>query len=110
MANRETRRGGRDKEFAERSKNICAMSKATPKEFDAPLMVQFGIAFSSQPVLHFFSQLPRVPKMASESPDSKGSDRMISTSDHIIPVLDRAKDACGIPLAQAAYVREQWSL
>ena len=41
--------------------------------------------------------------MASESPDSKSNDRMISTLDGLIQVLDLAKDTCGIPPAQAAF-------
>ena len=41
--------------------------------------------------------------MTSESPDSKGRDRTISALDGFIQVLDLAKDACGIPPAQAAF-------
>ena len=41
--------------------------------------------------------------MTSETPDSEGRDRMISTLDGLIRVLDLAKDACGIPSAQAAF-------
>ena len=41
--------------------------------------------------------------MTSESPDSKGRDRTISALDGFIQVLDLAKNACGIPPAQAAF-------
>ena len=40
--------------------------------------------------------------MTTESPQSKGRDRAISTLDTLIQTLDTAKNACGIPPAQIA--------
>ena len=41
--------------------------------------------------------------MISGSPDSEGRDHTISALDAFIQVLDPAKNACGIPPAQAAF-------
>lgn len=41
--------------------------------------------------------------MATESPQSKGRERVLTALDTLIQILDVAKDACGIPPAQAAF-------
>ena len=46
---------------------------------------------------------PPTPTMASTSQQQKGHDRLISTLDGCIQVVNIAKDACGIPIAQTAF-------
>ena len=59
----------------------------------------------SSPPLHctVFLQLFQVLAMSSSSQQAKGRDRFLSTLDALIPALNLAKEACGIPPAQAAF-------
>ena len=58
----------------------------------------------SQPASReLLSHPPRTPTMTSTSQRQKGHDRLLSTLDGCIQVVNLAKDACGIPIAQTAF-------